>query len=71
VKLFNATLQGKPIHIRKRIAVIATGSIALILVLLLIYVYTRPYRVERDPTTGIVSAYTTILEKVQMHFHRK
>lgn len=64
-------LQGKPLHVRRRIAVIATGSIGIILVLALIYIYTHPQPVQRDPERAITAAYTTILGKVQSLFHHK
>ncbi|MEO5646061.1 MAG: hypothetical protein ABIO57_03280 [Candidatus Paceibacterota bacterium] len=64
-------LQGKPLHVRKRYAVIATGIIAIILVLIMIYVYTRPQQVERGPEEAITSAYATLLTDTQSLFHSK
>jgi hypothetical protein len=64
-------LRDKPLHIRKRTAVIATGSIAIVLLVILIYVYVQPYRPHRDLATSIGNAYTTILLRLQSHFHAK
>ncbi len=64
-------LQGKPLHVRKRIATIITGVIGLILLILLIWVYTHPHPAKHDLERGIMAAYTTIIGKVQSLFHAK
>jgi hypothetical protein len=64
-------LQGKPIHVRRRTAVIATGTIAGILILTMIYTYSRPVQAKRDPEAAITSAYATLLEKIQSLFSSK
>ncbi len=64
-------LQGKPVHVRRRMAVIATGSIAVVLMLVLIYSYTHQAPVRHDPERRITAIYTTILTKIQSLFHRK
>jgi hypothetical protein len=61
----------RPIHVRRRIAVIATGSITVILLFILIWVYTHPQPVRRDPEHVITAVYTTILNKVQSLFSSK
>jgi len=52
-------------------AVIATGSIAVVLMLVLIYSYTHQAPVRHDPERRITAIYTTILTKIQSLFHRK
>jgi len=64
-------LEGKPLHARKRIAVIATGSVGIALVLLMVYLYSRPQHFEHDPEIWIVRGYTTIISPLQSLFHRK
>lgn len=64
-------LQGKSLQERKRIALIATGSIAGILVLVMVYIYSRPTVPKRDPERAITSAYATLLEKIQSLFASK
>ena len=64
-------LQGKPLHIRKRIAATATGAIALILIVVMIYVDTRPQKAARDPESTIANTYTTFIIWVQSRFHSK
>jgi hypothetical protein len=64
-------MQGKPLHVRQRIAAIATGSVGLVLILVFIYAYMHPIRPKWDPEYTITSAYTTVLGKVQSLFHRK
>lgn len=66
-----AFLQGKSLQARRRIAVISTGCIAGVLLLLMIYLYVYPPKINRDPERGIVAGYTIIIEKVQSLFHRK
>jgi hypothetical protein len=64
-------LQGKPLHVRRRMAVIATGCVAGILVLILIFSYARPAAPKHDPELAITSAYATLLEKIQSLFSSK
>jgi hypothetical protein len=64
-------LQDKPLHVRRRIAIIATGVIALILIALMFYSYSHPQKVSHDPERRITYAYTMLLEKLQSLFHRK
>ncbi len=64
-------LQGKPLHIRKRIAAMWTGGIAIVLILLMVYSYSHPQQVTRDPERGIMNGYTIVLGKIQSLFHRK
>jgi hypothetical protein len=64
-------LQGKSLQARRRIAIIATGCITFILILVMIYNYVYPPKITRDPVSGIVTIYTTIIDRVQMLFHRK
>ena len=64
-------LQGKPLHVRKRIAIIATGIIGIILVLIMLYVYAHPPKTTHDPAKGIIAISTMFFEKVQSLFHRK
>lgn len=66
-----AFLEGKPLHVRKRIAIIATGCVAAILIGVMIYIYTRPQHERNSPDEVIVSAYTTILGKIQSPFGSK
>jgi hypothetical protein len=64
-------LQGKPLYIRRRIAIIATGMCGLILLAILILIYTHPQKERRDPERAIDLTYTMLLEKVQSLFHHK
>ncbi len=66
-----AFLEGKSLHARRRIAIIATGTIGIVLLLLMIYLYTRPQHAEHDPEIWIARGYTTIIGHVQSLFHRK
>ncbi len=68
---FRNMFQNKPLHVRRRIAVIVTGSIAVILLFILIMIYTHPQPVRRDPEHLITAVYTTILDKVQSLFSSK
>jgi hypothetical protein len=51
--------------------VIATGCIAIVLLLAMIYIYTLPQKPETGPEEAITGAYATLLEKIQSLFHRK
>lgn len=64
-------LQGKSLQARRRIAGIATGCIAFILVLVMIYSYIHPPKITHDPAVGIITTYTTIIGHVQSLFRRK
>jgi hypothetical protein len=64
-------LQGKSLYVRKRIAIIATGSIGIILLVVFIYIYTHPHAPKHDPERAIDTGYTIIIHKVQSLFHRK
>ncbi|MDB5255260.1 MAG: hypothetical protein JWL92_636 [Candidatus Nomurabacteria bacterium] len=64
-------LQGKPLHVRTRIATIATGCIAGVLIIIMIYTYARPAAPKHDPEAAITSAYATLLEKIQSLFSSK
>ncbi len=66
-----AFLQGKPLHVRQRYAAIATGCVAGILILIMIYSYARPAAPKHDPELAITSAYATLLEKIQSLFSSK
>ncbi len=64
-------LQNKSVQERTRLAVIATGCIAVILVLIMIYTYIRPAPPKAGPEEAITSAYATLLEKIQSLFSSK
>ncbi len=64
-------LQNKPLHVRKRIAIVVTGSIAFILILIMIYIYTRPQVPEKGPEEAITNAYATLLTDTQSLFSPK
>jgi Zn-dependent protease len=64
-------LEGKPLQARKRMVVIGTGIVGIILILILIYTYAHPVPVKHDPEVHIATGYTTILTKIQSLFHRK
>ncbi|HTH93142.1 MAG TPA: hypothetical protein VL576_01520 [Candidatus Paceibacterota bacterium] len=61
----------KPLHVRKRVAVIATGLIGLILILSLVCLYAHPRPAKHDPERGLMAIYTTVIEKIQSLFLRK
>jgi hypothetical protein len=71
MKLFGNMLQDRPLHVRRRIALIATSTITVILLFILIWVYIHPQPVRRDPEHVITAVYTTILNKVQSLFSSK
>ena len=61
----------KPLYVRKRMAIIITGVVGLILILVCIYLYAHPHEPKHDPERGIMAIYTTFIDKVQSLFHRK
>jgi len=71
MKSFIQTFRKKPLQARRRIAIIATGSIGALLIIIMLYTYAHPARHTRDPERGIATAYTTFLNKIQSLFHRK
>ncbi|MES2224878.1 MAG: hypothetical protein V4478_02730 [Patescibacteria group bacterium] len=64
-------LQDKPLHERRRIAIIATGVTGAIIAAVFVYSYINPIEPKWDIERGISGAYTTVLEKIQSLFHRK
>jgi hypothetical protein len=64
-------LEGKSLYVRRRIAVIATGTIGILLILIMIWVYTHPHVPKHDPERGLHHFYTIFVAKVQSLFHRK
>jgi hypothetical protein len=62
-------LQGKSLYVRRRIAIIWTGIVGIILITIFILVYTHPQPLRRDPERTIDSTYTIFLNKVQSLFH--
>jgi hypothetical protein len=64
-------LSGKPLHVRKRMAVIISGCVGILLILIMLYVYTHPHQPKHDPERGLMAIYTTIIDKIQSLFIRK
>jgi hypothetical protein len=64
-------LEGKPLHVRRRIAIIVTGIAGIVLILLMFLVYSHPQPVRPDPEQKIVNGYTIFVGKIQSLFHRK
>jgi hypothetical protein len=64
-------LQDRSLDVRKRIAIIASGIVGIVLVLVLIFLYTHPHPAKHDPESAIDGIYTTITIKIQSLFHHK
>ncbi len=68
-----AFLEHHPIHVRRKIALIITIGLAVILILVMIGVYTTKKKEARGPdgaTTAFGRFYATILESTQSYFGR-
>jgi hypothetical protein len=63
-----APLEQHPPHIRKKIALVCTFGFAFILLIVMIFIYTRP-DAKKDSGAGsqITQFYTTILTKAQSY----
>ena len=63
-----ALLQHHPIAVRKKIALMWTGGILLILIVIMVIRYNKPARGDDVAITTITSFYTTVIEGAQSYF---
>lgn len=61
-----------PIHVRKKIALVITVGLAIVLVVLLVLIYShKPAKGTTEPTSRFRTFYTTILERGQSYLGTK
>ncbi len=65
-----ALLQQHPHHVRKKIALLVTAGVAIVLILLFIYTYTRKDTQTNESGSKLNTFYTTLLEQGQSIFDR-
>jgi hypothetical protein len=68
-----AFLEHHPLHVRRKIALLITGGVAVVLLVVMIFVYTRVTTEQRDnsTTTKWGQFYATVLESAQSYVGKK